>query len=274
MGLFRSVTSYMNNLIQKWLKKKDSHIPAEVEKDPKESKDEESRKSEDDHATIGRMAAFFAHEIRNPLTSIIGFAQFLEENPIIKSDPYTVHYTSIIKEEALRMESLIQELLSLSKSYLHQDNLSIIDVKHSIEKIVHIFSLQTAPSNIQFHSHLADETYITGNASRFERALINLIQNAVEAIQENGTIEIITKKENKFVMIFIIDSGPGISPEHLEQIFYPFYTTKDEGTGIGLPICKTIIETLNGTLDIQNHPTKGAQVTVKIPQSQQIYHKS
>ncbi|MBE3571329.1 MAG: ATP-binding protein, partial [Bacillales bacterium] len=116
--------------------------------------------------------------------------------------------------------------------------------------------------------------YITGNASRFERALINLIQNAVEAIQENGTIEIFSKKENKFVVISIVDSGPGISPEHLEQIFYPFYTTKEEGTGIGLPICQTIIETLNGTLDIQNHPTKGAQVTVKIPQSQQIYHKS
>ncbi|WP_050807349.1 ATP-binding protein [Bacillus smithii] len=65
-----------------------------------------------------------------------------------------------------------------------------------------------------------------------------MIQNAVEAIQENGTIEIITKKENKFVMIFIIDSGPGISPEHLEQIFYPFYTTKDEGTGIGFQSAK------------------------------------
>ncbi|MBE3571098.1 MAG: HAMP domain-containing histidine kinase, partial [Bacillales bacterium] len=147
----------MNNLIQKWLKKKNSPIPVEVEKDPMESKEEEDKKSKNDHATIARMAAFFAHEIRNPLTSIIGFAQFLEENPIIQSDPYAAQYTSIIKEEALRMESLIQELLSLSKSYLHQDNLSIIDVKHSMEKIVHIFSMQTAPINIQFHSHLEDD---------------------------------------------------------------------------------------------------------------------
>lgn len=263
----------MNNLIKKWLEKKNSPKPIAVGKDHMESKDEES-KSENYHATIGRMAAFFAHEIRNPLTSIIGFAQFLEENPTIKSDPYTAHYTSIIKEEALRMESLIQELLSLSKSYLHHDNLSIIDVKHSIEKVVNIFSLQTAAKHIQFQTDLADDVYITGNAGRFERALINLIQNAVEAIQENGTIDITAEKENKIVVISIVDSGPGISPEHLEQIFYPFYTTKDEGTGIGLPICQTIIETMNGTLDIQNHPAKGVQVTIKIPESQQIYYKS
>ncbi|WP_088104522.1 two-component system sensor histidine kinase NtrB [Halalkalibacter urbisdiaboli] len=229
--------------------------------------------SEDYHAVIGRMAAFFAHEIRNPLTSIIGFIQFMEQDPSIKSNPHMAHYTSIIREEATRMETLIQELLSLSKSHLHHDNLSIIDIKHSIEKVVTIYSMQTVNKSISFRTDLLDDIYITGNPSQFERLLINLVKNAVEAIKEMGTIEIRVTKENKFVNISIIDSGPGLTPEQLEQIFYPFYTTKDEGTGLGLPICKTIVETMNGSMDIQNHTNKGVHVKLKIPQNQHTSYK-
>ncbi|WP_141432628.1 nitrogen regulation protein NR(II) [Bacillus sp. 03113] len=218
-------------------------------------------------AGIGRMAAFFAHEIRNPLTTIIGFAQVLEKNPIIKADPSIAHYASIIREEADKMEYLIQELLSLSKSHLNQDHLSIIDVKQSIEKIITINEMKTSQTSIQFKANLEMETYVTGNAHRFERLMINLIKNAIEAIGTTGTIFINVIKHKKEVEISIIDDGPGIPPEQLEQIFYPFYTTKDEGTGIGLPICKTIVETLNGTLDVQNHPNMGAKVTITLPQS-------
>ncbi len=220
------------------------------------------------HVGIGKMAAFFAHEIRNPLTSIIGFSQYLEQKSAIKADPNISHYISIIKEEALKMELMIQELLSLSTSHLEHDNLSIIDVRHSIEKIITIYSIQTADKNITFKTNLAEETYITGNTIRFERMLVNLIKNAIEAIQENGIIEIIVTKADNFIFISIIDSGPGIPVEQLEQIFFPFFTTKDVGTGIGLPICKAIIETLNGTMTIENHPSKGVHVKMKIPQNQ------
>ncbi|MCD8502415.1 MAG: ATP-binding protein [Bacillaceae bacterium] len=112
---------------------------------------------------------------------------------------------------------------------------------------------------------LIDDIYITGNVNRFERLLINLIKNAIEAMEQAGVIEVHMNKNNKFLTISIIDSGPGIPPEKLDQIFYPFFTTKDDGTGIGLSICKTIIETLNGTMSIQNHETKGVIVKLKIP---------
>ncbi len=262
------------SFLRKWFLKKDKQ--STTRKKAKQSskadstpdKTELNQSSEDYHAVIGKMSAFFAHEIRNPLTSIIGFAEFMEQHPTIKSDPNIAHYTSIIREEAVKMELLIQELLSLSKSHLDQDNLSIIDVKQSLKKIITIYSMRADKKNITFVTSLQDETYITGNTSRFERMIVNIINNAIEAIKEEGTIDVRIVKENKYVFISIIDSGPGIDPAQLEQIFYPFYTTKDEGTGIGLPICKTIVETLQGTIDIQNHPTKGIHVKIKIPNSQ------
>lgn len=260
------------SFIKKWFSNKSEKQDHEEKHDEKQS-DTSSNESarpanENYHAVIGRMSAFFAHEIRNPLTSIIGFAEFMEQHPAIKADPNIAHYTSIIREEALKMELLIQELLSLSKSHLDHDNLSIIDVKQSVNKIITIYTMKADKQNITFQTHIEEDVYITGNASRFERMIINLINNAIEAIQEEGTIEIRIVKEHKHVYISIIDSGPGIDPDQLEQIFYPFYTTKDEGTGIGLPICKTIVETLNGTMDITNHPTKGVHVKMKIPYSE------
>ncbi|MGP7819769.1 two-component system sensor histidine kinase NtrB [Niallia sp. 01092] len=216
---------------------------------------------------IGKMAAFFAHEIRNPLTTIIGFTQYLEQEAKSKSETNIAQYSSIIREEANRIELLIQELLTLSKSHLHYDNLTIIDVKHSIEKIVTIYSLQFENKNITILTNIASNLYISGNAGRFERLLINLIKNAGEAIEENGTIMIEAAKENKKIVLSIKDSGPGISPEQLENIFYPFYTTKEEGTGLGLPICKTIVETLQGQLEINSELNKGVHVNISIPES-------
>ncbi|MCD8502414.1 MAG: hypothetical protein LRY71_13080 [Bacillaceae bacterium] len=106
------------------------------------------------HATIGKVAAFFAHEIRNPLTTIIGFSKYLEQENLIKSNPTISNYISIIKDEALRMEILIKELLSLSKTHLEDDNLSIIDVKHSIEKIITIYTMQADKQNVRFEKKI------------------------------------------------------------------------------------------------------------------------
>lgn len=251
---------------RKWFRKKneDSQNDKKIIQD-----DEEEQIAMKNDAMIGKMAAFFAHEIRNPLTSIIGFSQHLERNPIVKNDPNLSVYVSIIKEEALRMEVLIQELLNLSKLNYENDNVSIIDVKQSIEKIITIYSPRAKEKNIQFKTELIDNVFINGNSERFERVLINLVINAIEAIEEKGIIEIAMKKENHCVVIMITDNGPGIEEENLEQIFYPFYTTKDDGTGIGLPICRSIIEALGGNITIKNAQSGGVQAILKIPLSKQ-----
>ncbi|WP_445488834.1 two-component system sensor histidine kinase NtrB [Niallia sp. 03133] len=249
---------------RKWSKRK-----KKIQENPRSTYIPEHQQLSSDKfdSEIGKMAAFFAHEIRNPLTTIIGFTQYLEKEAKTKSETNIAHYSSIIREEANRIELLIQELLSLSKSHLHYDNLTIIDVKHSIEKIATIYSLQFEKKNIKINTNIANSLYISGNTNRFERLLINLIKNAGEAIEKDGDITIEAAKENKIVFISIKDSGPGISPKQLEDIFYPFYTTKDEGTGLGLPICKTIVETLNGQLEIRSELNEGVHVKILIPES-------
>lgn len=249
---------------KKWFRKKDLIDGQEA----MSHDDEDSQTDLKKDAIIGRMTAFFAHEIRNPLTTIVGFSQHLEKNSTIKNDPNLSVYVSIIKEEALRMEQLIQELLNLSKAHYSNDNVTIIDVKLSIDKIVTIYTKKAAEKNITFKAELVDNVFIRGNIDRFESVLINLIVNAIEAIERDGKIEIHMKKGNNFVTITITDSGPGISDEDLEQIFYPFYTTKSNGTGIGLAICQTIIESLGGTINIYN-VSSGARVKIKLPLSKQ-----
>ncbi|MBS4206997.1 HAMP domain-containing sensor histidine kinase [Bacillus sp. FJAT-50079] len=214
---------------------------------------------------VGRMSAFFAHEIRNPLTSIIGFTQFLEQDEVVQANPKIQHYLSIIKDEALRMEALIQELLSLATTDFQRDNVSIVDVKYIIEKTVIIFQMQPEYQNIYFNTSLLEEVYIKGNADRLEQLLINLINNAIEACGKDCSIDIFLEKDSENVSILIADNGIGIPVDQIDQIFYPLFTTKDTGSGIGLPVCKAIVETLGGTITLQNRLPKGTEVRVEIP---------
>ncbi|MCJ7842448.1 HAMP domain-containing histidine kinase [Lederbergia sp. NSJ-179] len=249
---------FFNRII--WKKKK------AVKKEKIESKKLEKEKKEENYdEIIGRLAAFFAHEIRNPLTSIIGFTQFLEQDKTVKTDPKISQYLSIIKDEALRMESLIQELLVLATTDFQKDHLSIIDVKCMVEKTVAIFEMQPEYESVRFETDLLDEVYITGNESRFEQLLVNLMNNAIEASKGECIIHTRLKKEDKDVWILITDNGTGIPEDLIEHLFSPFFTTKEAGTGVGLPICKAIVETLNGELSIQNQQPKGAQVQIRLP---------
>lgn len=261
-------TPLIKHLFKDPIKEEESETIEEVRAE------ESQRLNESYHQAIGRMAAFFAHEIRNPLTSIIGFAQFLEQDEIIRSHDNLSQYISIIKEESMKMEVLIEELLNLSKAHLHQDHLSIIDIEHSINKIISIFEMQDRYQDIHFQTQVSKDCYVLGNVHQFERVLLNLLNNGIEAMQEKGIIEISVHKRNVSVLLDIIDDGPGILPEDMERIFLPFFTTKDEGTGIGLPVCRTIIEAMNGTLKITNHPTKGIHVSIELPQSKHMTYGS
>ncbi|WP_416147416.1 two-component system sensor histidine kinase NtrB [Salipaludibacillus sp. HK11] len=262
-------------LFKKWSTQKKSLEEKEDDTPQKKTvKFEGSAISRDDyHRAIGKMSAFFAHEIRNPLTSVIGFTQVLERDETINADPKLKNYISIIKDESTKMESLIQELLNLSNSHTYFENLSIINVRKSIEKVITLYDYPSSLKQIEISKNIPNDVFVSGNESGFERMLINMIKNAMESIGENGTIQIDAHKVKDFIHIDIIDSGPGIADEDLENIFYPFYTTKDEGTGIGLPICKTIIETMQGTIDIRNHSQLGVHIIIKIPASKHALYK-
>ena len=191
-------------------------------------------------AVLGEMSARVAHEIRNPLSAIGGFAQRAKK---IAQNDKMAKYLDIILKETKRLENLVNQTLEFSRS-----NLNAIFEERSINEIItdaiELYSNKIEEKSISLELDL-DERNITAmvEANHFKEVVMNLIQNAIEAVEEGtGKIKISTRESAGNVVVEVWNNGLPIPPDKLEKIFQPFYTTKTHGTGLGLPICKKIIE--------------------------------
>lgn len=220
---------------------------------------EEMLRKTDKLSIIGQMAAGIAHEIRNPLTVLKGFLQLLNND-----EGYNKYY-QIMLSEINRINAITEELLFLSKPHLppfEQKNL-----KKIINDVVVLFDTQAILSNIQLKVFIEDQPYILWCSEiQIKQLLINLLQNAKEAMPNGGIIEISARTTNSgMIALTIKDQGTGISPERLQNLGEPFYTTKEKGTGLGLMICYKIVELHKGTLSIDSEPGNGTSVTMFFP---------
>jgi signal transduction histidine kinase len=209
-------------------------------------------------ATVGEMLTTLAHEIRNPLTAIGGFANIIlkkTEDSTIKEFAEKIYY------HASKMDKMFKEFLLLAKQkYLSYNPLNIKDViTESIENFKHNHK------NISFNLTLANEIFVSGDKNMLCVVINNLIKNAIQAMPEGGNITINVYSENNDAVITIEDEGHGIPSEVLPNIFDPFYTTKFNGFGIGLSISYKIIKQHNGIIYAENKPDRGAKFTIKLP---------
>ncbi|RTQ89743.1 ATP-binding protein [Lysinibacillus telephonicus] len=208
--------------------------------------------------SIGQMAASIAHEIRNPMTSLKGFVQLLKQS----SPDDSQKYLKVMDSELQRMEAILTELLYLSKPKERMyKEISIVQV---VEEVVELM-LQHALANniiIKLESYDYYKTKIIGNDNRLKQMLINLVKNAIEVMQNGGTITVKLENLNSGVQISVIDEGPGLSEMELSHLFTPFYTTKETGTGLGLALVKKVIEEHNGAINVES--TVGVGTTFKI----------
>ncbi|WP_057764619.1 ATP-binding protein [Cytobacillus praedii] len=216
---------------------------------------------------INALAAGIAHEIRNPLTSVKGFLQLLR--------PYLIEngkeqYIDIALDELNRANNLIFEYLNASKPQINKkEELSLrkiineIGLLYESEAMFHDIIL-----NIQLPDHLPA---IFADGMQIKQVLVNLIKNAIEAIKEknektSGKIDIFVEKTDlSTVCVCISDNGCGMTNETLTHLFTPFYTTKTTGTGIGLPICKKIIEEHSGQIFITSKLGMGSTFKIILP---------
>jgi len=235
---------------------------------------EDAVRQSDRLSTLGTLAAGLAHEIKNPLGGIKGAAQLLERE--LPKGSELREYTSIMLKEAGRVNRIVEELLSLTTP--RKLELSHVDIHQVIGDIVTLQKRAAVTKNIAFVQDfdlsippiLADEALIT-------QLFLNFIKNCVEAINDSGQIRIVTrvlsdysmtKKGERFsrmVVIDIVDDGPGISKEILENLFTPFFTTKSKGTGLGLAICNKIVNDHRGFIRVDSEPGKGSIFTVMLP---------
>ncbi|QDR82529.1 two-component system sensor histidine kinase AtoS [Sporomusa termitida] len=217
-------------------------------------------------ASLGELMAGVAHEIRNPLTAIKGFVQYLQS---ADNEAERQEYMPVIIKEVDRINRVIETLLYFARPC--KTNYQPMDINSLLEETLVLVKNTGTQHKVGFRLHL-DRTLplIEGDAEQLKQVFLNLLINAVQATLEQGTIEIVTWQEHSdFVHIRITDTGTGITSADLDKIFDPFFTTKATGTGLGLAVVQRIINTHYGRINIQSEPGSGTVVTLQLPVTHQ-----
>jgi two-component system NtrC family sensor kinase len=214
-------------------------------------------------ATIGQMAAGIAHELNTPLTYIMGNLELLEAQ---HAGPAQKEMFSSIALGAERISSLAQRLLAFSRPA--QEEPVSVSVNEVVERSLELCHYQILKSGVQLRKELAASLpRIQGVPNQLEMALINLVVNAIHAMEGGGVLQVSTRSLDRSVEIAVTDDGQGIPPEIQSTIFEPFVTTKPEGkgTGLGLSTVLMIVERHRGRIDFTSAPGKGTTFRITIP---------
>jgi signal transduction histidine kinase len=239
----------------------------------RESRDEVERQhrtqmSRAEHlATIGELAAGLAHEIRNPLAGIAGVIEIVARDLPVSSPACAV--VKDVRLEIAQINHILTDLLQTARPHLPEVYLS--DLNITVEHAV-VLACQQALST-QIRIELQKEPGLPSvehDSGQIHQLLLNLLLNAVQAIDGAGTIRVEVSFLNGNAAITVVDTGRGIAPEHLPNIFRPFYTTKGNGTGLGLSLARQIAEEHHGRIEVTSEVGKGATFMVILPLQQAI----
>jgi signal transduction histidine kinase len=215
-------------------------------------------------AAIGELAANIAHEINNPLTTVLGFASFLSER-MPPADPMREEL-GLIQEEASRARDIVRDLLQFSRQ--RDFSPEAADVNAVLEQVIGMVRRQGALNAITVEERYAkDLPAVELDVSRMKQVFLNIINNAVYVMPDGGSLIIRTGISNGGVRISFEDTGPGIAPEHRDRIFDPFFTTKPEvsGTGLGLSVSLGIVQSHGGTIEVATEMGRGTTFTIALP---------
>ncbi|MEA3547982.1 MAG: ATP-binding protein [Thermodesulfobacteriota bacterium] len=223
-------------------------------------------------ATLGRLAAGIAHEINNPLQMITNQAGWIDEL-LVEENPSQVknleeYQESIgkIKYHVTRAGTITHRLLGFSRKMTADKE--CVNVNELIDETLSFVEKDALHKNIHIVKKFATDLPTTMTDGRqLQQVFLNLLNNGLDAVKEDGEIEIQTREEANFICIGFADSGTGIEPEVMDKLFDPFFTTKDpgKGTGLGMSICYDIIRKLGGEIDVRNRKKGGAVFTLKLP---------
>jgi signal transduction histidine kinase len=218
-------------------------------------------------AVVGRVASGIAHEIRNPLNFINLSIDHLREAFAPKDEPQRATYTHIlmtIKDELARLNRLVSDFLSYGRPA--KLKLREIDARALIEEVRDLINTQAEQQGVKvsIEQNGARDAKLYGDAEQIKTCFSNLMINAIQAMPDGGALNISLQPDNSHLEIKFADTGSGIAPEAMEQIFEPYYSTKDTGIGLGLPLTKKIIEEHGGQIDVESEPNRGTTFTVTL----------
>jgi signal transduction histidine kinase len=212
---------------------------------------------------IGEMAARVAHEIRNPLVAIGGFARSLLQKASAQ-DPTTRDALEIIVDEVRRLETIVREVLDFSRPT--PPRIGSVNGRKLAEEAFELLRWELEQAGIAARVEEAERTpSVAADRDQLFQALVNLLRNAMHAMQRGGTVIVRVRPFQRGVELAVIDTGTGMSPEVLAHAFEPFYTTKNDGSGLGLTIASQIVRDHHGEIRIESKEGAGTTVSLRLP---------
>ena len=217
-------------------------------------------------ATIGQLAAGVAHELNEPLGSILGFAQLAKKCPELPS-PAEQDIEKIVTA-SLYAREVIRKLMVFARQMPPKS--ARVDLTQVVEDALYFLEAQCAKKDIEVVRELAPGIpEITADPAQLKQVLVNLVVNAVQAMPYGGTLTVSTRSSGSTVLLGVKDTGIGMSEETLDKVFLPFFTTKDvdEGTGLGLAVVHGIVTSHGGSIDVESQVGQGARFEICLPLS-------
>lgn len=219
-------------------------------------------------ATLGRMAASLAHEVRNPVSAIRMHAELITEDSSLARNNETLESLGHIKRESDKIENLVQQWSFFARP--EPPRTQTDDLRKVIQQVVSLLAPSAMRSRLSVEAILPTHPIFADfDGIRISQALTNMLQNAIHASPEGGTISVRAEIKDSMAVISVIDSGPGFSAEALQKFAEPFFSEKEGGMGLGLTVASEVASAHSGTLRVINHPGDGACVTLQIPVSVQ-----
>jgi signal transduction histidine kinase len=216
---------------------------------------------------LARLLGRLAHEIRNPLSSLDIHVQLLDEDLASLAPQVREQLTprlEIIHGELHRLEGIVERFLRLAGPA--GVDLEPVEIPTILTHVCELLRPEAAAREIEISARAeASLPPVMADPVRLTQALLNLVINAIQAVERKGRIEVSAAAADGMICVAVIDNGPGIPPEKLASIFEPYFTTKAEGSGLGLWIAQQIATAHGGNLQAQNRPAGGAVLTMRLP---------
>jgi signal transduction histidine kinase len=224
-------------------------------------------------AALGRAAAQVAHEVKNPLAGLLLYSLHLKEKSSNFSESQTYLVDKIV-DTIKHLNSRVEQILGFARPV----TLTLVsgNLTQLVNDVLELLRPQLTANKVEVRLSLGQQpAYAMLDPSSLRGALINLMLNAIEAMKDGGTLSIAINQSGEALRLEITDTGHGISEEEAKKIFEPFYTTKEQGLGLGMPYAKKIIEQLGGTISLTSRPGEGTTISIMLPAAQtEVAHAS
>ena len=259
VAVVRDVTE--RKTMQEKLKEYAEHLEEMVKERTRELKESQEQLIKSERlAAIGQLATMVGHDLRNPLTSIQNASYYLKVKLDASQDENMRKMLEIIGKEINHANNIIKDLLDFSR--IKKPELKKLDLTWLIQDTLEQLKL---PPNIKLTTNFSPTPIIQADPHQLRRIFENITLNGIQAMPNGGELTVSTKQNDDFVEIAFTDTGVGIPDKNMDKLFTPLFTTKAQGVGLGLAICKNIVESHNGKIEATSKVGQGSTFTVKLP---------